>query len=572
MVRSKKKQVKQQNIIQLILIVVAIILLNVISNKVFTRIDLTSEKRYTLSNATKQLLKDLDDIVFFKVYLEGDFPASFKKLKIATQDMLEEFRAYSDYVQYEFINPSEGDRQTVNNVYKSLIEKGLNPTNLLDKKEEGETRQIIFPGAIVSYKNRSIPLHLLQDQVAMGTEAIINNSIQNLEYNLANTIKKLSIGSKREKIAFIEGHGELDEHSVADIMQELSQYYVVERVQINGQLKSLEEFKTIIVAKPDSAFSEKDKFIIDQFIMKGGQSLWFIDAVFAEMDSLRARNETVGFAKNLNLDDLLFKYGVRINTNLILDLNAVPIPMVTGMLGNQPQTSFVPWYYFPLLMPELKHPIVKNLNAIKTEFISSLDTVMAKGIKKIPLLQSSRYTRIVNTPTRISLQIARKKPNEALYQHGQKTVAILLEGNFESVFKNRIPAVISENEEIDFREKSVPNKMIIVSDGDMIKNQTKLNANGQYMYYPLGFDRYTNQTYGNKDFVLNAIDYLNDFSGLISVRSRDLKLRLLDKSKVEDSRLKIQLINVAFPLILVILFGVLQHYVRKRKYTFKEKK
>jgi ABC-2 type transport system permease protein len=573
---SKKKKIKRNNIFALFLSLLIIILVNVIGNFVFTRFDLTTEKRYTLSDATRKFLKDIDDVVYFQVYLEGDFPASFKRLRNATREMLDEFRAYNDNIQYKFINPSEGkDKKAVQGLYKQLMQKGLEPTELNQNTAEGNSQQVIFPGAIVSYKGKEMPLQLLMSQQGTPPEQVLNNSIQGLEYNMANVIRKLSVGTK-QRIAFLQGHGELDKLRLADISYSLSDYYAIDFVTIDGKLNSLSirdsakkelinKYQAIIIAKPDSAFPEKDKYMIDQFIMRGGKVIWFIDPVFASMDSLQAHNETVGFARSLNLEDMLFQYGVRINTNLVLDMSCVKIPVVTGDYGGQPQQNFLPWYYFPTVLPTINHPIVNNLNAIRCEFVSSIDTVGDRDIKKTILLATSKYSRPVNTPCRISLDLLGEKLDEKFFNKPYKSIAVLLEGNFKSVFLNRLPMdIMQDKEKYDYRPESKANKMIIISDGDIIKNQ--LHYSKGYPL-PLGYDQYTNEMYGNKDFVLNAIDYLCDESGLITVRSRELKLRLLDKTKIAKSKFAIQLFNTAIPIIVVLLFGAGWIMIRRRIFT-----
>lgn len=577
---NKKKDIKRNSIIQLGFGLMIIILLNVIGYYIFTRFDLTAEKRYSLAKPTKQLLKNLDDIVYFQIYLEGDFPAGFKRLKRETREMLDQFRAYSDNIQYEFINPSAStDPRERNDVYQLLMERGLSPTDLQVKTNEGSSQQIIFPGAIVTYKGKEIPVELLISQMGTPPEEVLNNSIQNLEFNLANAIRKLSI-ARKPKVAFIEGHGELSVLETADIAYALNEYYVIERVEIAGQLNSLTERKAldsartvirnkydaVIIAKPDTVFDEKDKFIIDQFIMRGGKVLWLIDPVFASMDSIRYSNATIGIINQLNLEDQLFNYGVRLNTNLVMDLNALPIPLKTGEMGGSPQIEFFPWYFFPVLNPLTNHPIVKNLNAIKTEFISSIDTLDKKGIKKTILLTSSQYSRTVNTPVLISLDILQKEPDKRLYNKKHIPVAVLLEGKFQSLYRNRIPPEIRDNRDIGFIELSETGKMIVVGDGDIIKNQVRKTGD-RPTPYPLGYDRYTGQTFGNKEFILNAMNYLIDENGLISIRSRELKLRLLDRTRINDNKLFWQVINTVLPVILVIILGLIMYFVRKKKYA-----
>ncbi|MFA6923001.1 MAG: gliding motility-associated ABC transporter substrate-binding protein GldG [Bacteroidales bacterium] len=563
---NKRRGVKKQNIREFAFGLLFIILLNFVGSYIYYRLDLTSEKRYTLSKTTKDLLKKLDDIVYFKIYLEGDFPSGFKRLRNETREMLDEFRAYSNNIEYEFVDPLENiDKKNKNEIIRQLMGKGLIPTQIQVKEGNGTSTKIIFPCASVVYKNRELPLQLLKTQSNVPSSEMLNNSVQALEYEISNVIRKHTIVFK-QKVGFIEGHGELDTLLVDDIVKNLSEYYTVDRVLINGKLKSMKNFKAIIIAKPDSAFTDKDKFIIDQFIMNGGKVLWLIDRVYANMDSLRNSSETIAFPLDLNLDDQLFRYGVRINTNLIQDLYCLKIPLVTGFIGKQPQMSLMPWYYFPLIAPSTNHPIVNNLNIVKFEFAGTIDTINVSDIKKTILLASSKFSRVINAPARISIDIMRKNPDDLNFNNPYQTVAVLLEGKFESVFKNRLPSVIMENKEIAFREKSAPNKMIVVSDGDIIKNQVGVE-NGVPFAYPLGYDRYTNATFGNKNLIMNMMNYLCDDSGLISVRARELKMRLLDIAKIEKQKVKWQIINLCLPVLLVLFFGLLQNILRKRKYT-----
>lgn len=563
-----------------IIVLIAIIVINIISSSVFTRFDLTTEKRYTLSPATKDLLKNLDDIVYFRVYLEGDFPAGFKRLRRATKELLDEFRAYNKNIQYEFINPSQSENADERNAtYQLLVEQGLNPTNLQVKTKTGMDQQVIFPGAIATYRNRELPVELLNAQMNVPPEAVLNNSIQNLEFKLANVIHKLSKKVK-PKIAFIEGHGELNLDETYDITLALQEDYIVERFRIDSNINALvsrmlidsalsefqlqPKYEAIIIAKPDSAFSSKDKFIIDQYVMHGGKVLWLIDPVLTSMDSMQTSESTVAIENPLELKDQLFTYGIKLNADLVMDLNAMPIPIRTGQMGNQPQIDFFPWFYFPLVTPTSTHPVVRNLNAIKTQFVSSLDTARVRNIKKTVLLKSSPYTRTVGVPAMVSLSLIRQETDERLYQGPSKSIAVLLEGVFESHYKNRVPPSLMEAKEIGFKENSERTAMIIVSDGDVIKNQFHI-PNGYPL--PLGYDQFTRETFGNKEFILNAVNYLTDGPGLISIRSRELKLRLLDKTKINNYRITWQIINVLAPVLMVLITGVLLIWLRKRKYT-----
>ena len=574
--KKKMNPHKRSQILLFIYAFISIISINIIGHYAYTRFDLTSEKRYTLAPATKEMLKNLDEYVFFKVYLEGDFPAGFKRLRNETKEMLNEFRAVSPYIEYEFINPSESsDEKERQKEYRLLQESGLQPTNLQVSNKSGNSEQLIFPGALVNYLNKETAVDLLQTQLMMAPEEILNNSIENLEFTLASAIRQLTV-KRKPSIAFIEGHGELSRLETADIGNTLAEQYKVSRVQLDGKINSLSEFKVydtvgklmiedkfdaIIIAKPDSAFSEKDKFIIDQYIMRGGKVLWLVDPVYATMDSLQKARTTLGLGLDLNLDDLFFKYGIRMNQELLLDLNARPIPIVTGMIGNQPQQEFLPWYYFPILNAGSKHPVVNNLNAVMTDFPGTLDTIQSEGLKKTSLLTSSKYSRISKSPVLIDLQMMDNPPDPRLYSLPPQMVAVLVEGTFKSLFANRVPPKLDS---IGFRTESKKTAQIFISDGDIIKNQ--LHYSKGYPL-PLGLDQFTRQRFGNKEFILNALNYLIDENGLISIRSREIKLRLLDKNRMDDQILLIKSLNVVLPILIIVFLGLLLQWRRKKKYT-----
>lgn len=556
---------KRRDIFSLILAFIILVLLNFVGSFVFHRFDLTSEKRYTLSDATKKLLSQLNDVVYVKVYLEGEFPSGFKRLHDETKEMLDEFRIYSDEnVEYEFINPnSSPDKKQRNDIYKQLYSKGLQPTNLEVKEEGGTSQQIIFPGAIISYKGHEIPWQLLKTSIGQSPDAQLNNSVQALEYEFASCVRNLSTVLKPQ-IAFIDGQGELDTLELKDIQSAISEFYFLRRVKINEQLKALDGFKAIIIAKPDTAFSERDKFIIDQYIMKGGKVIWALDPLITSVDSLRKSGGTIAIPCEYKLDDMLFKYGVRINQNMIMDLQSSAIPVNKAFAGQPPRFELMPWLFSPLVLPKSNHPIVKNLDVIKFDYAASIDTIESKGIQKTILLQSSKYAKAFNAPVRIDLRMVNVPPDENQFKNSYLPMAVLLEGEFESLYKNRIPPQIATDSAIGYKEKGEANKMIVIADGDVIRNEVQYST---HRTFPLGYDIYTKQTYGNKNFILNCINYLCDDSGLISVRARELTLRLLDKKKVKEERLKWQLINTTLPLLVILIFGIIYSIIRKRKYA-----
>lgn len=580
---NKRKNLKKSQIVSFLATIVIVVVLNVIGSFVFTRFDLTSEKRYTLSPTTKEILGGLDDYVYFKVYLEGDFPAGFKKLRRETKEMLDEFRAYTKYIDYEFINPSEGTNAAErNDTYKQLYQSGLNPTNLVDKNSDGSTKQmVIWPGALVSYRNTTeIAIDLLENQIGQSSEEALNASMQNLEFRLIDAVKKVT-RLQRPNIAFIEGHGELGEQDVYDIAQSLSQNYNVGRITIDGKIdalihrtqseerdvKAFPSFDAIIIAKPTQPFDEKDKFLIDQYIMHGGKVLWLVEPVYATMDSLQNQESTIGIEQDLNLDDMLFKYGVRLNRDLLLDLTCAALPVRTGQMAGQAQLEFFRWYYFPLLQAASDHPMVRNMNAIKADFVSSVDaTTSANGIEQTPLLKTSDYTKVSGTPVFITLAMLRQAPDRRMFNSKGKNVAYLLKGSFQSLYANRIPQEIVDDQATDFMEESKPTAMIVVSDGDIIRNQIDIKTRRPL---PLGFDQYTKNTYANKEFIENAISYLVDGDGLIDIRSRELKVRLLDMTKINQERAKWQAINTLAPIVLIIALGFVMAFIRKRKYSKK---
>ena len=577
--KNERKNLKKNQIIAFAITLAIIVVVNIIGSFIYTRFDLTSEKRYTLSDTSKEILRNLDDYVYFRIYLEGEFPAGFKKLRKETKEMLDEFRAYSKFIDYDFINPSESnDPAERTETYKILYQSGLNPTELAIQSKDGAQQIVIWPGALVSYKNKEMPLDLLDTQVGKSSEAALNNSVQNLEYKFITAIKDLS-QLKKANVAFIEGHGELNENEVYDITQSLSKKYNVSRVAINEQITSLNRrtetqdssilinsnYDAIIIAKPTKPFSEKDKFIIDQYIMRGGKVLWLVDPVFATMDSLQSSESTMGNTLNLNLDDMFFKYGVRLNKNLLLDYNCAAIALRTGQMGGQAQIEYFRWYYFPLLNAASNNNIVKNINPIKADFVSSIEPVISDSdVQKIPLLKTSDYTKISPAPVFISLSMLRQAPDQRMFSQKGQNVAYLLKGQFESLYANRMTSAIMESEEIGFRTSSEPTAMIVVADGDITRNQFHI-PKGYPL--PLGFDQYTQMTYGNKDFIENAVSYLVDGEGLIGIRSRELKIRLLDMNKINSNILLWQIINVVLPSAIVVVFGFILAIIRKRKFT-----
>ena len=559
-----------------------VILVNILLSWVNFRIDLTEDKKHSISKETKQILTDLEDVVFIKIYLAGDFPTEFKHLQSELFNLLTSFKSIAgDNFDYEVIDPNNtNDESEKIDLFKQLVKDGLTPTDIEIRSTSSKSSQIIFPGALIYYKDRQQAVNFLKNSVTKKAGENINASIENLEYEFIAAIHHLA-KNNIEKIAFLEGNGELTDKEVYDLTEsvlqdndKLSYHYAIERfnikefeidsskmeADISKQILDLSSFKALIIAKPTIAFNMLEKFIIDQYIMNGGKILWLIDGVNATMDSLQKANSFIALKNDLNLDDQLFKYGVRINPNLIEDLRSTQIPIVTGYSNNMPQQSYFPWPYYPLLFSEINHPISKGLDAIKCDFASSIDTIQ-NTIKKTILLTSSKQSRINPTPAKISLGILQNPPPIESFNKSQLPIAVLLEGEFESVFKNRI---LPKEQSIDFKDKSKPTQMIVVSDGDVARNSVSNNGD----IYPLGYDRFINYTYpGNKKFVMNAIHYLCDDVGLTRLKSKEIKLRLLDKEKIASNMFLIQFINIVFPLLLLLIATLLFLNFKKRKYA-----
>jgi ABC-2 type transport system permease protein len=537
-----------------------LLVLNFVANRYFFRLDLTEDKRYSISDQTKALLANLKEPVNITVYLEGEFPAGFRRLQNSTREMLEEFRLYSDgRVQYQFIDPNANTNEEARNqFYTQLAKKGLQPTNLFAQEGDKKVEKIVFPGALISAGSKETAATLLKGSQTAPPEERLNQSIEGLEYELATGIQKVA-STSAGRIGILQGHGEIWLPQAADFLGTLSEYYTVNRVNLS-QVPNLNNFNLVVVMKPTQPFSEQDKYKMDQFLIRGGKLLFMLDGVRASLDSIREEG-ALAFPYDLNLQDMLFKYGVRVNPDLVQDLNSSFIPMVTGYMGNQPQTQLVPWRYYPLINSFSELPVTRNLDAVQTKFVSSLDTVKAVGIKKSPLMWTSQYSRKRDSPVSISLNDPRVDRDPKLFNQGAIPVGYLLEGKFQSVFKNR---PVPEGASIPFLPESKASQLVIFSDGDLAANEVDPRS-GRPM--ELGFDRFTRTRFANKELLKNVVDYLLNEKGLIELRGKEIKLRPLDKLKLREERTKWQAINLGIPLVLLALFGVVKFWLRKRKYA-----
>jgi len=535
-------------------VLLGLLLINFISSKIYKRFDLTEDKRYTLSTATKSIVENIEDIITIKVYLQGDFPAEFKRLQTETKQHLEELKALNKNIRFKFINPSE--------IAEELINKDIEPSRLQVQENGKLSEIIIFPWATVSSKNKSENVALLKDVFSNSQNEQLESSIQNLEYAFVDAIHKVT-SKKSKKIAIIKGNGELNDIYIADFLLKINEYYflapfTLDSVEKQPQktLNDISKFDLIIVAKPTEKFSEEEKFTVDQFIMNGGKTLWLIDNVQAELDSLMKTGEALAYPRDLGLTDLFFNYGVRINTDLITDLNSSEIPLATGNIGNKTQFNQFQWNYFPLLNSINNHPINNNIEAVNVKFPNSIDT-LKNSIQKTVLLQSSSLSKTVGTPSIISLKTITESQNPSEYASGNKPIAVLLEGNFKSGYNGRVKPFKIEKP----KEKGDYTKMVVISDGDIIANEI---SKGKPL--ELGINKWTNQRYGNKEFLLNTVNYLLDDTGLINIRSKNVKIDFLNKQKAFKETQKWQLINILFPLILLTFFGLTFNYFRKKKY------
>lgn len=553
---------KWEDILQFVAVFLLIVLLNIYAVVYFFRLDLTEEKRYTIAEPTKDILRKLDDQIYVEVYLDGDLNAGFKRLQKAIRETLDEFTVYGGAnVQYKFVNPDEASsEEDRNNFYKQLTGKGVQPTNLFDNQNGKKVEKVIFPSALISYKNKETPVLLLKGNVAASPMEQLNQSVENVEYELINAIKKITL-SQKPSIAIIEGHDELRPIDIADLTTSLDEFYVVDRV--NLQQNNLDGYAAVMIAQPKTRFSELEKYKLDQYIMNGGKALFFIDAIQMNLDSI-SKGGAYAFGYDLNINDMLFKYGIRINTDLIQDTEMGRIVVNIGKFGDQPNFRPFPWHYYVILNRFKRMPITKNLNGIYTRFLSTMDTIKTPYVKKTPLLLTNQYSRVRRMPNLVRLEEVRTDLDPKLYNRSFLPVCYLLEGKFTSLYKNRFAPDSIENKTV--KQESEPTKIIVFSDGDIPRNEID-KRNGQPL--PLGYDPLSQQTFSNKDFVMNALAYLIDENGLISSRNKEITLRPLDKFRAQDEKLSWQLINMVLPIAVIIGFGIFRFWWRKRKYENK---
>lgn len=560
---------RNQSLINLALIIGIAIFLNILGGIFHTYFDLTEEGRFTLTKPTVQLVQELDDVVYIQVLLEGEFPAGFKRLQRATREMIDDFRSESGYIEYSFDDPNVGSVEEINSARESLLKRGITPVNLRVKSADGAEQKLIYPYAIVSFKGRDRVVNLLEpERPGVSSEVTLNNSIGLLEYKFANAIQQLK-RLRKPVIAYLNGHGELAEQQTKDLTVSLRPNFEVGYFSMDSSAVIPKQIDMLIVAKPTQPFSERDKFKIDQYVMSGGKVLWMVDRMAINLDSLRGKPFYVPQDYPLEIEDLLFKYGFRIQPNLLADRQCTQIPQVVGQQGGRPQVDLFDWYYHPLVTPPAvdPHPVVKSLGGVNMFFPSTLDTIRTKtDLKKTILLSSSGFAKTQFSPVRVSFDILRYAPENSWFNKKEQAVAVMSEGVFPSAFENRVSAEMAASlEEIGqpYMTESKPTTMVVISDGDIAKNLIKEDGG----YLPLGYNQFTKTAYANKNFLVNTIEYMFDEGDIIQARGKEVKLRLLDRAKIEETKSFWQFFNIGLPLTFLGVFGFVFLWLRRRKYA-----
>ncbi|MCK5825273.1 MAG: gliding motility-associated ABC transporter substrate-binding protein GldG [Ichthyobacteriaceae bacterium] len=558
---SSNKAETKSNYINLLKLIGGFAVLLWVSSIAVWRYDFTSDKRYTLKKQTINIVENTKSNTVIQIYLTGDLPYSFKRLENEVKRISNDFSRYNNNISSVFYNPYDiTDTKKRNEYLNSLTEKGLVPTNLEINKNGEHKSKYIFPWAVIVQGKKTIRVNLLKSKLGASPEEQLNNSIENLEYAIVDALNKVNKGVK-PKVGILGGHGELRDEYIVDFLKSQVQYYQFEKINLNEfdntNNQQLNQIDAIVIAKPATKFSDKDKLFIDQYIMNGGNTMWLIDGVFADNDSLMQTGKTLAYARDLGLNQMLFRYGFRVNQNIVKDLQSAPIKLASGAMGSNVQYHTLPWTYTPISFPESNHPIVKNIEAVKFNFASSIDTILSPNVRKEILLKSSKYTRIFGVPNFIELNEVEKKQNQLMYNAKGKILGLLLEGNFTSAYKNRLlPYSIS-----NYKNQSKNAKMIVYSDGDLIANDYK---NGEPL--PLGYDKWFNKQYGNKELMINSLSYLVDDSNILDIKRKEVTLRLLDKKKVKEEKTFWQLLNIIAPLFILLIFGIIFSFLRRKKY------
>lgn len=530
-----------------ILILVALVLMNVLVHQLVCRWDMTDDKRYTISHPTKELLRSLDSPLTVTVLLEGELNAGFTRLQKAASELLSEFSIYT----------TEGiDSRPL----ETSLLQGLDPIVIHERTHKGKMAQTtVYPYAIVEYKGKKRVVNLLQNQRGLSGEENLNNSIENLEYSMVEAIRGLA-QTKVEKVVFLEGHGELEEHDVYDLTQLLAQYYQVDRGCLGNEAGVLDGYAAVIIADPQLPFSEEDKYILDQYIMQGGRVLWVVNGVKFSSDFLASQGATPIVALDLDINDMLFRYGVRIRHGLVQDLQCLPVPVDVSTNPQQPNWQPMPWTYAPLLLTSQQSPITRNIAQLTATMASAVELVGGEdGIRKEVLLATSSASKLTAVPAQVNLSMG--VDDEQSYQYAYIPVAVSLEGEFSSLYAH-LGAPESIVASAPTRKASVPTRQIVVAAGSAIRNEWQQNQP-----LPLGYDRYTKTQFGNRDFMLNAVLYLTDNEGWLQLRQKEITLRLLNDKRAQTARIQAQVMSMVIPLAILGLLGGVIVLMKKRKYV-----
>ena len=583
-INKQSKQFKRRTLMGLLIVIAAVVLVNILSSFLFYRIDLTKDKRHSLSKSTIEMLKNLEDRVYFRVYLKGkDQPADYQLFAKQVEQMLQTFRSYSKNVYYEFIDPLEGKtNEELNGILGEFVKKGLEPIPISREDAGGFSTHVVIPGAIVSYRNHEYPAKVVVADPS-GSDWL-KYSNEELEYNLVAPVRRL-LKTEKPKVAYLDGHGELDFWSTCWTAMQLQRFYNVSRITLDGKINALRnitvddsvsanvvpggnKYDVLIVAQPTQPFKEYDKYIIDQFIMRGGKVLWLIDNTTASLDSLQSVGEFFATPRALYINDLFFTYGVRLNTDLIQDLSCMPVPQQVSVIGDQPQYKFMAFPYCLDVVNFGNHPIVRNLKDIKSDFAGSIDLVGNNAdLNKTRLMTTSERTKVVPTPSIVTLRVGMVKPNLQEYSYRNVPIAVLVEGNFQSAFKGILPVEFDTIKELDFRDHSDYTRQIFVSDGDIIRNPFDSKRNQPY---PAGYDIYTRQTFDNTDFIVNCVNYLCADDDLLQLRAKNFKIGSLSSEKTRNHKVLLAVLNIGIPLLLIALMGTVLIVIRKVRFSKKQ--
>ncbi|MEO1485850.1 MAG: gliding motility-associated ABC transporter substrate-binding protein GldG [Bacteroidota bacterium] len=553
---------KQNALLKALVALAVCIVLNVLAGFVYSRFDLTEDQRYTLSEPAREITQAFEGPVVVDILLDGTLPAEFQKLKTETVQLIQSFQAVNPQIQYNLVDPLEDAEQSQQTII-NLQNIGLTPAKVTVEEDGKVSQELVFPWAMVNYGERTVRVPLLKNKLGSDTETRINNSVQQLEYAFADAFTKLNLQQKK-RIAILRGNGQLEDPYLADYLTTLKEYYNIGVITLDSVSKTpkkvldqLNEFDLAIMAKPTEAFTENEKFVLDQFIVGGGKSIWLMDQVAMEIDSIfKGGGRALALPRELNLKDFFFRYGVRINPDIVNDLYFTQIVLASGE-GNDAQYNPVPWYYHPMVFSQNNHPINTNIEAVRYQFANTLDT-LPNAYQKTVLLQSSPLSKIEGAPKQVGLDIIQKAPDKDTYTDGNKPLAVLIEGEFNSAYKNRVKPFKFAGA----LDSGKANKMIVISDGDVIKNQLR---NGRPL--ELGYDKWTNSSYGNKEFLVNCANYLLDDTGLINIRNKRVSIPLLDVEKTAAKKSFWQFINVGLPLAITLILAILIPYFRKRTYA-----